>query len=733
MPERAIVPLSPEMRQKLEQSLREYEAAKRGEGAFGAVQRDYEAKFLKLLEEVKDRVDEFLSNKLDPQRRMLFAYAADELLKGFIEEYTNAIEVAANRKKGEMGSNPVYVETVEIFKEAFYDTMWPALPPSIALRKASGWAGRTTDYELAGYDEAIKDKEAGVHIPGSTLILDKKTGAIIGKEPKREGIGFEAIWPLEKYVFPHDPKLFKRVEEILNKLARKDKQRKGIGSRKYEQEHGPKHLFNAVRYASRIIERERKRPGIKPINEHVAYTMTGFHDFWRACDVDVALYNLAIEDVPDVSIVKQKLWKQKGAKLEDLIAGARTMMHASAYFENVREQLRAELEAIRLGSGLVFFEQKAKAAIEALDSVMEIMKKTLQKEAVVLDIPSGQRERILKQILELAQTLKSSPPPGIDSRRWTALIDAFLRNLPNTKNFADIKTEVARFKGQATIEMNAAVIANVVHIEELIKDLGKKSIVFRDKRRDELTKIEDEAVAKIEIIEKALQGLNPEYYDKWKKKLEIIKANILLRRRKVKASYAHPELGGDENAWIPVAVFLDMLGYPFYYPEVMNYIKVHDYKFIIPKSFEGKIAKDADLLDGIGPAAVERTYYVGKSFGNKYFDPGLTLDQRFEYLRTGIKSPDTVSVILSLCFDWPQMLSTEAAKEIVRRDKKVEKMIGELINFSRKVEKLTLDEIELLKKIIEEYRKESPRQVAIQKERAATLSQQELMHAIYYE
>ena len=184
---------------------------------------------------------------------------------------------------------------------------------------------------------------------------------------------------------------------------------------------------------------------------------------------------------------------------------------------------------------------------------------------------------------------------------------------------------------------------------------------------------------------------------------------------------------------MPVAAFLDMLGYPFYYPDVMNYIKVHDFKFIIPKQFEAKIAKDADLLDGIGPEAVVRTYHVGRGFGNRYFNPDLTLDQRFEYLRTGTKSPDTVSVILSLCFDWPKMLNTQAAKNIVKKDEKGEKMIKELIRFSREEEKLTLDEIDILKRTVREYERESPRQVELQKQRAAQLSEQELMHAIWYE
>ncbi len=276
MPDIERRPLSADALAKLEQSLREYEAAKKGESAVGRIQQEYEGKFLRLLEEIKDLVNDFLSDKLDPQRRLLFNYAADEKLKEFIEGYTKTVETAAQKR---MRNDPIYVETVEQFKESFYETLWPAMPPSMALRKGAGWAGRTTDYELAGYEERDEDIKAGIHIPGTTFILDKKTGAIIGKEPKRRGISFEAMWPLRKYVFPHDSKSFEKVEKVLNSL------KKGAGSRKYEQEHGPKHLMHAVEYCHRIIEIERERPGNPPINEHMTYTMAGFHDFWRACDV----------------------------------------------------------------------------------------------------------------------------------------------------------------------------------------------------------------------------------------------------------------------------------------------------------------------------------------------------------------------------------------------------------------------------------------------------------------
>lgn len=409
-------------------------------------------------------------------------------------------------------------------------------------------------------------------------------------------------------------------------------------------------------------------------------------------------------------------------------------MHASIYFEVTKKELLEELEQIRANTGLAFFGDKTKSAIEAINEVLDIMKRAIEKNKVVLDLPSAQREKILKDILKLAELLKKVALPNIDSNEWTKLIDNFLRNLPKTEGFTGVNNVVERLRGQLLLGVDVSIFQTVKKIGDLLQDLEKRPIVFRDKKRDELTQIEDEALAKIEIVEKVLAELAPERYESyWKKKLEIIKANILLRRKKVKASYAHPEIGGDEVAWMPVAVFLDMLSYPFYYPDVMNYVKVHDYKFIVPDKFEAKIAKDADLLDGIGPDAVVRTYHVGRSFGNVYFKPDLPLDARFEYLRTGTKSPDTVSVILSLCFDWPKLLSTQAARAIVRKDQKVEKMIKELKRFSREEEKLTVDEMEILERVIKEYERESLRQVELQKQKAAQLSEEELMHNIWYE
>jgi hypothetical protein len=246
-----------------------------------------------------------------------------------------------------------------------------------------------------------------------------------------------------------------------------------------------------------------------------------------------------------------------------------------------------------------------------------------------------------------------------------------------------------------------------------------------------LTDSEDKALTKLRDLMAFLRRYNKRLYNKrsliavlpksnkfvyrkFYEKLHVIELNILHRRKVAAARSGHYRLGGQGK--YNVGLFLDMLGYPFQYTEVMDYIKIHDFKYIVPKVFEAQIAQDADLLDGVGAHAVKRTDIVGRQYGDEYFITKSTdketkgqpieIKDRFYYFENAGGSPDTVSVILCLCYCWPNCINTGGAKLLVKeRQIAMEK---KLLSYSKNVKKLTPSQMKELKEVIDEFKKMAP-------------------------
>jgi len=494
------------------------------------------------------------------------------------------------------------------------------------------------------------------------------------------------------------------------------------------------------------------------VNEHEVYIMVGWHDFWRVVDIDPNIYDIVAERFyPAALAYADERRKQRNMSAPTAADGAGSHIArdnfalAKDHFNKIEKELVKDLEVLDDEydvESVSFAGEEARNALEGWLQIRGIMEKT--HETVREVKPSKARlTQLRNEILENLNQVDSTLKESLDVELYKKIKKAskpFIKDLKNADELQDFtKTLNDLLDKELQFILKTTVKPYLNKVKEAVKDLSLRVVIERPKTNKELTKIEDKALEKLRIVRDYLMTFRPEVYEQvWDNELELLERNILLRRKLNEAGRAHHLRGsgslfkkasGDKESKLPVALFLDMFGHYFLYLRIMNFIKIHDIKYITPETREGQIAQDADMLDGIGAKAVERTDDVGMEYGDKYWDEAVPLAKRKSYIESGggVPPPDTMTVILSLCYCWPLCLNTQPAKDIVKRSKDVEFMEKEIIRYSRKEKGLVTFQIKKLRKLMRDFKKMAPVWVAAGKKKAPERAKELEMTELYWE
>lgn len=613
------------------------------------------------------------------------------------------------------------IKNVEAWLTAFYDTMYPVTPPFIALKRKARM-GRGMEIQYAGYNLRKDGNPYRKHLEDY------------------EGLDVPALFPLDKYCFPYDWKKFKFIREKLD-----EKFGEGAGKHKYHgTPHGPEHTHHALKYAHRIV-RALRRKHVK-LNEHEVYTMVGWHDFWRVVDMDPNVYNIVAEDFFPEELAYAK---HAGKKPEDFV---RPDSLAKGHFNRIEKELRETLEGLEDewdAESLGFVGAEALTALEAWSQIRGIMEKTKEKVKEVKKPNDEQMEKIradiFTQLQDADDLLKKSIDPELH-KELSSMAASFTKDMKSEEKLRAFTKKTYDFlDSEGAFIMKAVVRPYLNRIKSLVQDINTHIIIERPQTNRELTKIEDEALEKVKIVRNFMETFKPAMYEHtWEQEIDLLEKNILIRRKLNLAGRAHHLRGsgseykrapGDKESKLSVPIFLDMFGHYFLFLRIMNFIKIHDLKLLSPETLEGKIAQDADMLDGIGPEAVERTDDVGLEYGDKYWDEDAPIEDRKSYIESGggVPPPDTMTVLLSLCYCWPKCLNTGPARAIVEKEKKVRRMEREIIRYSRVKKGLLSFQITKLRKLMKEFKNESAKWVLEGKKKAPEDAKKLEMRDLYWE
>ena len=659
--------------------------------------------------------------------------------EALVVEYEGAVKKILGTE--ELDKYWALIKNVEGWLTDFYDTMHIVTLPFVAARQKARM-GRGTEIQYAGYDL----KKDGT--PYKKHLQDYKS------------MDVPALFPLDDYCFPFKWKKFKFIWKNLDK-----KYGKGAGQYKYHgTPHGPIHTHNALVYAQRIVNsfRKKKFPGQRrkyAINEHEVYTMVGWHDFWRAVDIDPNVYDIVAEEFYPQELAYAK---HAGKKPEDFAYAkgnkktpkdADLAKLAKDHFNRIEKEIVKDLEVLDEEfdvESLAFVGKEATAALEAWSQVRGIMEKTRVKVKEVKKPTEEQVEQFKKEILSQLEKADQFLQSSLDTdvyKKLNSVAAPFIVDMEDeTKLRTFLKTLYDLLDTEKEFILKTTVRPYLNQIKTLVQDINTNVVIARPQTDKELTKIEDAALEKIRTTRNFLKTFKPGIFENvWEKELELLERNILHRRKLNLAGRAHHLRGSgspykkahpsQEESRLSVPLFLDMFGHYFLFLRVMNFIKIHDLKYITPETLEGRIAQDADMLDGIGPEAVERTDDVGLEYGDKYWDEDILLNERKNYIESGggVKPPDTMTVLLSLCYCWPRCINTGPAEAIIKNEKKVKRMEREIIRYSRVEKGLLSFQIKELQKLMKDFKKASEHWVAEAKKKAPEDAKKLEMTDVYWE